>query len=498
MQLQLFLCIKKIILAKLSSAHAFNNVDDVNYVLKCFFEFMYCIAKYPIIKLLSSFNSNYYITESSPHKIFERLLSSMVYINVQPVQAMNDVPWHIKVTNLQPNQNYTLVSTCQPDMNAKYFMAYAHYFSDDNGEIDVDTMTSLSGTYTGIEPMGLMWSLTVEKEDQKIDIFSPRYNDRIFLKKNVLSPLELTIAVCNGHKKFEYQSDINVTNFLKQQTVKRHYMSPQCKRVPVREGRLRGSLFIPSGQGPFHAILDICGIGGGLQETRASLLASHHYVSFALAYYLFEDLPSILEIEIEYFLEAIDFVMSLPMVKTTGIGILSSSFGASLAMHIATICPKVRALVSINGASYMPGGKITFKNKTLFSAANWEEAKFTDRGISIGNIYPLIDERCIPIERAINCKFLIINGVDDRVIPYAHGEVLNSRTINSSQLQLYQEAGHIIEPPFNPPQRDAWLKVFQTVLIYGGSIRGHAHAQEAAWKEVLSFFLKHLYIESML
>ena len=420
----------------------------------------------------------------------------MANIEVQPCKSMNDIPWHIKVTGLQPNQKYTIVSSCKPEEDVSTFLAYAHYVSDQNGMIDVNTLASMGGTYTGIEPMGLMWSLTVEKEALKASIYSSEYNDRIFMKRNVFNPVEVTISICEGHNKFEDKNSLHAATFLAQQLVERQYMSQQCQRIPVREGRLRGTLFVPKGEGPFHSVLDIYGGGGGLQETRASLLASHHYVTLALAFYSFDDLPDYLDTDLEYFLEAIDFLLSLSYVQKSGVGVLSLCFGASLAMHIATICPKVKALVNVCGSSYLQSGRITYKGEPLFYSANFDKMKVTDKGISFIDVYPVMEEYCIPIETAVNCRFLIINGEDDMIIPWSHGKVLQNRCPDRCELRVYPKAGHIIDPPYNPHNEARWLKGLKVALVYGGTMTGHARAQENAWKQVLEFFEKHLSINS--
>ena len=422
----------------------------------------------------------------------------MASIEIYPVKSMNDLPWHIKVTHLQPHQKYTLASSCKPEEDAKTFIAYAHYASNENGVIDVDTMMSLGGTYTGIEPMGLMWSLTAEKGILNADLFSSEYNDRIFMKKTVWPPMEVTISVCEGFRKFEAERELQSTAFLAKKIVERLYMSPQCQRIPVREGRLRGTLFVPAGNGPFHAILDLYGGGGGLQEARSALLSSHNYVTFALAYYSFDDLPTQLEIELEYFLEAIDFMLSLPYVQKSGVGILSLCFGGALAMLIATICPKVKAVVNIGGGSYLGGGFVTYQNKLLFSTGDFDKVKVISKGFVMADIYPVSEELCTPIEKAMNCRFLFINGEDDQCVSWNHGKMLHSRCPNRSKLCVYPEAGHMIDPPFNPNSDSRWLKGLRATLCFGGTTKGHAHAQEQAWKEILEFFEKHMNINSMI
>ncbi|MED6269382.1 hypothetical protein CHARACLAT_032526 [Characodon lateralis] len=75
-------------------------------------------------------------------------------------------------------------------------------------------------------------------------------------------------------------------------TAERWYIAPGVKRIEIRQNGVVGTLFVPPGPGPFPAVLDLWGMGGGLIEYRSSLLASRGYVSFSLAYFGHKDLPS--------------------------------------------------------------------------------------------------------------------------------------------------------------------------------------------------------------
>ena len=55
------------------------------------------------------------------------------------------------------------------------------------------------------------------------------------------------------------------------------------------------------GDGPFPGVIDMFGTAGGLIEMRSALLASRGFVAFALPYFDYEDLPSSLELNWEYF-----------------------------------------------------------------------------------------------------------------------------------------------------------------------------------------------------
>ena len=51
----------------------------------------------------------------------------------------------------------------------------------------------------------------------------------------------------------------------------KRFMDKSVKRIEVEEDRMRGTLFIPKGAGPFPRILDFSGIGGGINEQKAFL-----------------------------------------------------------------------------------------------------------------------------------------------------------------------------------------------------------------------------------
>ena len=55
------------------------------------------------------------------------------------------------------------------------------------------------------------------------------------------------------------------------------------------------------GTGPFPGVIDMFGTAGGLVEFRAALLASRGFITYALPYFNFEDLPkNFIETDFEY------------------------------------------------------------------------------------------------------------------------------------------------------------------------------------------------------
>lgn len=62
--------------------------------------------------------------------------------------------------------------------------------------------------------------------------------------------------------------------------------------------------------------MDLFGVGGGLLEYRASLLAGKGFAVMALAYYNYDDLPQSMEaMHLEYFEEAVNYLLRHPEVR---------------------------------------------------------------------------------------------------------------------------------------------------------------------------------------
>ncbi len=79
----------------------------------------------------------------------------------------------------------------------------------------------------------------------------------------------------------------------------------------------------------------------GLRETQAALLSPKGFAVLALAFFGYDDLPNDLELEMEYFIEAVEWLHSLPFVMKTGVGVLSLCYGGTLANLLGIACSRV-------------------------------------------------------------------------------------------------------------------------------------------------------------
>ncbi|XP_062973751.1 acyl-coenzyme A thioesterase 1-like [Elgaria multicarinata webbii] len=398
-------------------------------------------------------------------------------------RCLHDDPVQIKIEGLLPLQEVTIRASLE-DESGELFQSFAFYRADNSGTVDLSCSASLGGSYLGVEPMGLLWSLASKTPFKRL------------AKKNVLTPFCVIYEVYQGR---------GVTSaLLSQCRSERWFLAEGVQRFEVREGRLKATLFLPPGPGPFPGLIDLYGSGGGLVEYRASLLASRGFVTLALAYLAFEDIPAFPEyLELDYFGEAVEFLKKQPQVKSTGIGVLGLSKGSDLALALATFWPGIRAAVSISGLGVNSFTALRVGELTIPAHPyNLEKLKAIGDSGTVDFSEIMEDPRdpstwqCrIPVEQSLS-KFLFLSGQDDR---NWQSELYCQEAVRCLQqnrrhveFYCYPGAGHLLEPPYLPLCHSSFHKLFQFVMLWGGKPREHAKAQEDAWQRILAFFRQHL------
>ncbi|XP_054989172.1 acyl-coenzyme A thioesterase 2, mitochondrial isoform X2 [Sorex araneus] len=324
-----------------------------------------------------------------------------VTMTVEPAgRSLWDEPVRISASGLAPGQRVTLRASLRDEKGA-LFRAHARYCADARGRLDLARAPALGGSFAGLEPMGLFWALEPDKPFLRL------------VKREVQTPFTVQLEVLDGH-------DPEPGRLLGRTEHERHFLDQGVRREPVRAGRVRGTLFLPPGPGPFPGIVDIFGVGGGLPEYRASLLAGKGFAVMALAYYHYEDLPKDIQtLQLEYFEEAVDYLRSHPQVQGPGVGLLGISKGGDLCLSMASFLKGITATVIINGSLVNVGGALHYKGMVLPPAPlNPNRVKMTKDGfLDIVDVLnsPLEEEdqnSIIPVERAESALLFLV-GQDD-------------------------------------------------------------------------------------
>uniref|UniRef100_A0A8C4FF23 Acyl-coenzyme A thioesterase 1 n=1 Tax=Dicentrarchus labrax TaxID=13489 RepID=A0A8C4FF23_DICLA len=406
-------------------------------------------------------------------------MSSQVRLRLLPgARCLFDEPVQVKVAGLRSRQVVTMRARAT-DEKGVVFSSKATYRADGSGEIDLGRDPSLSGSYVGVEPMGLLWSMRADTLHKR------------FIKTNSLNPHVV---------KFSEEGRV-----LAEATNERFLIGDRVTRVPVKEGNIRGVLFTPPGGGPFPAVLDLYTFGGGLSEKRASLLASRGFVVLTVALYGHDDMPkNITEIHLDYFEEAIEFLKRQDKVGSKGVGVISISKSGDLALSVASYLPGVEATVWINGCCANVIFPLYYKKSQILPPLMFDSSKMvqTESGAWVGKSAvhnPLAEENkatLVPIEQAKG-QFLFVASEDDlnwdsKAYIDVMVERLKQHGKENFESVCYPGAGHYLEPPYGPYCASSFHGVVGKPVLWGGEPRSHAAAEVHLWKKIQEFFRTHL------
>uniref|UniRef100_A0A3Q3AW36 Acyl-CoA thioester hydrolase/bile acid-CoA amino acid N-acetyltransferase domain-containing protein n=1 Tax=Kryptolebias marmoratus TaxID=37003 RepID=A0A3Q3AW36_KRYMA len=355
-------------------------------------------------------------------------------LTAAPARALIDEQISIRGGFLPPHCPVTVWARMHSD-EGDLWEAFAHYNTNASGAFSLSSDASVGGSYVGCEPMGLFWGMQPAPGGREVPLIHR------LRKRNVETPFVVRISLLEGH----VSPGEGQTTELAAVTAERWYLTPGVKRTEIRQNGIIGTLFIPPGEhlGPFPAMLDLWGMGGGLQEYRSSLFASKGYASLSLAYFGHKDLPgppSRVNVGDSYFKAAFQLLQDHPQVVPDRVGIIGLSFGCYLTLRIAA-----------------------------------------QTGVKVGHRIEKID-----------CPLMYIVGEDDLSASSVENADETLRAAGKSHLFTrlsYPGAGHLIEPPYAPNARASINLVFLLLVItmWGGHPAPHAAAQEDAWKKVLDF-----------
>uniref|UniRef100_A0A672SBB4 Uncharacterized protein n=1 Tax=Sinocyclocheilus grahami TaxID=75366 RepID=A0A672SBB4_SINGR len=351
-------------------------------------------------------------------------------------------PVHVTVSGLNHQQRVDLRSKIT-DESGRVFQASATYQADDNGQVDLNRDPSLGGSFTGVEPMGLFWALKAEVVSGK------------FALTDVTRPALVDIEVVSDNRVIA-----KVTN-------ERHCLTEGVRRIPVTEGRIRGTLFMPP-------------VFGDVEEPVVTTLIYYNFEVFMYIIFNF-----------------------FPKVKDQKIGLVSISKSGDLGLSMATFLPGISATVWINGCNANTLVPIYYKDicvpPLMFDI---KRAKMTPLGlVDIGDVMndPMSEEglpSIIPIERASG-NFMFIMSEADRNWQSAYYaklacDRLKAHGKNNYELVRYEKAGHFIEVPYMPFCLANFHAAANQVVYFGGEPKAHSEAQLDTWKRMVNFFKKHL------
>jgi dienelactone hydrolase len=348
------------------------------------------------------------------------------------------------------------------------------FTADKRGRIDLTRDAPESGTYTGVDAMGLIWSGVPSPSSGAWDV-------RMLPILSLPSPLTFGLELLIDGRSVDHA------------LLTQRFLPVHARRLDVRESGLVGTLFMPTRITRPPVVITLGGSEGGLDsaEAVAMLLAEHGFAALALAYFRAEGLPKeLVEIPIEYFERAIEWLKHRDDLAADRLGLVGGSRGGELALLLASKTPEVRAVVAYSSANVVSYGVPRVPHPELLPRV----AAWTYHGAPIPfyiGKFPAPEDapQMIPVE-LIRGPILVIAGGHDRLVPQtaAMGAAIMRRLAlhhhpYRDALLTYPEAGHSIVFPY---------LVVAPRLLLGGSPAANAQADRDSWRRVLRFLARSL------
>jgi dienelactone hydrolase len=404
--------------------------------------------------------------------------------------VLADEPVQFSVVGCSPRETVTI--TAAWTIGGEPVRSEARFTADGSGIVDPGRHASTGGSYTGVEPHGLWWSIGLSDADLAVESLDP-----------------WTVSLTAAGERWDSSGSLV-----------RRKAAPSVRQLEVTSGRLRGIAFIPDGPGPFPSVLLFSGSGGGLAsvQCQAALLASRGFATLALAYFHYADLPSeLVEIPLEYFRDGMDWLIASAPAADGRLAVMGASRGGELALLLGASYPERVAAVVAKVPSGVVWGGLT-KDDDLDCDA-WTRDGRPIRPLT-GEVIPLealprrdgaivltpsfeavlaaaspeqLAAAEIPVERC-GGPVLMLSAEDDAMWPsVAMADIAAARAgrhgmRHSVRHLRYPDAGHTATIPAGFPAALASVHpVTGGLFAYGGTTAGNAHASASSWGETIEF-----------
>lgn len=449
-----------------------------------------------------------------------------IRFEISRTEAFVDEDVRIRLTGLAPHRVVRIHAATEDDENRRW-SSMARFRADALGQVDLSTHESLGGTYRGVAPMGIFWSMQLIGEGDE-----RRAGSRSSFAKNDSTPQSVTVEA--ELERSPVASATIERSFCARGTVMRDLIlgsgnsletAAKSTSDAMMKGRV-GRLFLPPAArtgSPLPAVIVLSGSGGGFDLDKAAVLSRHGFATLALAYFGEPPLPQWLHhVPLEYVESALGWLARQPEIDANRIGVMGVSRGAELALLAASRFAKIRAVAAYapSSVAWDSGGRDkqtrhsipawTWRGEPIASAPlpvrrfMWRSAipvVAMRRPVMFRSLFraglknsDAVARAAIPVEQ-INGPLLLISGGDDHVWP---AEMMAKAIVTRLQEcgfactvehLHYPAAGHLLRYPHLPTtarvSRHEHLRGAK--FSFGGAARADAEAQTDAWWRTIGF-----------
>jgi pimeloyl-ACP methyl ester carboxylesterase len=399
----------------------------------------------------------------------------------QATEAFYGTPFHVVVEGLDPGESVTAKSRFWG------YEGWAAFVADPSGVVDTSNVAPTKGSYEGVDPDGLVWSM---------ELLDPTPG----------SGYDVDIEVTRG------SGDVIEASFV------RHPMGLGSLIENFEGEDYSAKAYRPDADGRFPTVVVLGGSEGGLPLFQAAWFATFGFVGVAVGYFGLPGLPSsLLEVDVQGVGRALDHIKTQPYVDPEKIVLWGGSRGSELALMAGSRLDGVRGVIveapsglrwasvhdpdapawTVDGAGlpFMPydpkaspeavmgpDGKVAWATTKMFldnmAYATQEQT----------------DAATIEVE-SIDGPVLLLAGGDDQMWPscalsevaiqrrsqFEHSALLEDRVV------CFPEAGHALGPPGWPTSEMAFVPIGGRNYALGGTPGGTARAQRQVYLETREF-----------
>ena len=417
-------------------------------------------------------------------------------IVAEPYAATIDVARRISLHGFAAGECVTVTATLR-QTDGSTWRSEVFFNADADGGIDVSMAAPIGGTYSGVSPMGLVWSM--RQTGEAVPPGTP-------FDQLAVQTVQLRAAAASGTADGSFEQ---------------HFVAPGVGVRPIRENGMVATLFTPADEGPHPLVVMLSGSGGGLMEARSALFAAHGFAALALGYFGAPGLPpTISQTRLEYFEAALRWARRTLLPADGFVAVGGVSRGGELALLLgATMPDAIDAVVAYVPSSVTNGvlnagrpgedrhaSSWSWRGRNLpvlardNPRANWglfdnapAPKRQTPAFLAALQDAQAVARSSIAVER-INGPVLLIGGRDDALWPSARfSELAEARLLEAKHPYpvvnlCYDDAGHTITFPYVPTTVLARAHpVSRIELAYGGTAEGNARAGAQSWPAVLTF-----------
>lgn len=415
-------------------------------------------------------------------------------LTVEPEEPMLDERIGIRASGLAPGEEVTL--EVEMEWNETTYAARGTYEADAEGIVDPAGTAPVAGTYEGVAPMGLFWSMSPEGGPAAPGTIPARLLTTFTLRRRGEVAAKAEIV--------------------------RRSRPKGVSRRTIEAAGIPADLFLPPGDGPHPGVLVLGGSEGGRPDRAMPwLLAARGYAVLGPAYFGESGTPAdeLVEVPVEAVETAVDWFGQRSLVQRAPMAVIGRSRGSELAFLLAGRMDRIRTVVGI-----APSG-IAFEgltgNHRNAGVSAWSVAGKPRAAVPMdtslrdlaGNAWSMVrgdsvetvgaylagldaadpetvDAAELPVELTAG-PICLLAGEDDRVWDAATlARRVRDRLIDAGYeyhvaCHTYPDAGHAISVPYLPTTDREIAERGRLQLALGGTPAGYAAADEAGWRAIL-------------